>query len=159
MPKRLKSEKIGFRSHSYRGCGLFAFLWALSGCSITAVRPAQEMSNMEVAIRAAKEVNADVLAPELFRMAQEAGMKARRDYKLKNFKEARDLADQARTFAEKAEFTSIQSGGKRDVIPEDPLASPSYPLETISPKSPGEPPATAPAPGQAPAPGNSGANP
>jgi hypothetical protein len=111
----------------------FLFLAALSACAITAVRPAQEMSNMEVAIHAAKEVNADVLAPELFRMAQESGLKARRDYRLKNFKEAKQLADQARVFAERAEFESIRNGGHRETVPQDPLADPSYPALDATP--------------------------
>lgn len=129
---------------------LFLFT-LLSSCAITATRPAQEMSNMEVAIRAAKEVNADVLAPELFRMAQETSLKARRDYRLKNFKEAKEFADQARTYAERSEFESIRNGGKRDVVPQDPLAEPSYPVEPITPGAGPAAPNGSPAPG-APAP-------
>lgn len=128
----------------------------LSGCSITAVRPAQEMSNMEVAIRAAKEVSADVLAPELFRMAQETSLKARREYRLKNFKEARSFADQARTYAERSEFESIRNGGKRETVPSDPLAEPSYPVEQIDPSAKPDA-ATAPSGAAAPS-GKSGAN-
>lgn len=105
---------------------------------------------MEVAIHAAKEVNADVLAPELFRMAQETSLKARRDYRLKNFKEAKEFADRARTFAERAEFESIRNGGKREVIPQDPLAEPSYPVEPIDPSA--RPAPAAPAAPGAPAP-------
>jgi len=98
----------------------------LSACSVTAVRPAQEMSNMEVSIRAAKEVNADVLAPELYRLANEIGQRARHEYRYKNFEDAKKLADRARIFAEKAEFESIRNGGKREALPQDPLAEPSY---------------------------------
>lgn len=139
---------------------LFLIFWG-SSCSITAVRPAQEMSNMEVAIRSAQEVNADVLAPELFRMAQDVAHKARRDYRLKYFKEARQKADEARVLAEKSEFESLKSGGKREVIPEDPLAVPSYPVESISPKIPADAPAEPTVPGGSPAPqtpGKPGAN-
>jgi hypothetical protein len=81
---------------------------------------------MEVSIRAAKEVNADTLAPELYRMANEVGLQARSAYRLKNFKKAKHLADEARAFAERAEFESIRNGAKRDVLPTDPLAEPSY---------------------------------
>ena len=98
----------------------------LSACSVTAVRPAQEMSNMEVSIRAAKEVNADVLAPELYRLANEIGQRARHEYRYKNFEDAKKLADRARVFAERAEFESIRNGGKREALPQDPLAEPSY---------------------------------
>ena len=113
---------------SLASLSLFVLLVA---CAITAVRPAQEMSNMEVAIRAAKEVNGDVLAPELYRMAQETSLKARRDYRLKNFQEAKSFADQARIYAERAEFESIRNGGKREAIPQDPLAEPSSPAPDV----------------------------
>jgi hypothetical protein len=95
-------------------------------CSVTAVRPAQEMSNMEVSIRAAKEVNADVLAPELFRSAQESSLLARREYRYKNFEAAKKYADQARVYAERAEFESLQNGARREAVPADPLSEPSY---------------------------------
>lgn len=105
-------------------------LWSLSvllsSCSITAVRPAQEMSNMEVAIKAAKEMGADILAPELYRTSIERGQEARKEYRFKNFMKAKDLADQARLFAEKAEYESIRNGGKREAVPLDPLSDPSY---------------------------------
>lgn len=113
---------------------------------------------MEVAIRAAKEVNADTLAPELFRMAQETSLQAKREYRLKNFKDAKQLADQARTYAERSEFESIRNGGKRETVPVDPLSEPSYPVEPIEPKA--APDVTAPASGSSPAaptPGKSGA--
>lgn len=81
---------------------------------------------MEVAIRAAKEVGADILAPELYRNSLEKGQQARKEYRFKNFMQAKELADQARAFAEKAEFESIRNGGKREAVPQDPLAEPSY---------------------------------
>jgi hypothetical protein len=130
----------------------FVFPLFVSSCAITATRPAQEMSNMEVAIRAAKEVNADVLAPELFRMAQETSLKARRDYRLKNFQAAKEFADQARTFAERSEFESIRNGGKRDIVPQDPLAEPSYPVEPIAPGNHAAPSPAAGAPATPPSP-------
>ena len=108
----------------------------LSSCAVTAVRPAQEMSNMEVALRASKEVNADVLAPELYRLAVESGIQARRDYRFKNFEAAKKNADRARTYAERAEFESIRNGGKRDILPEDPLSQPSYPAEPTGSPNP-----------------------
>ncbi len=110
----------------------------LSSCSITAVRPAQEMSNMEVAIRAAKEVGADVLAPELYRTSLERGQQARKEYRFKNFMQAKTLADQARLFAEKAEYESIRNGGKREAVPQDPLSDPSYAPEQIAPPAAAE---------------------
>lgn len=88
---------------------------------------------MEVAIRAAKEVGADVLAPELYRNSLERGQLARKEYKFKNFQQAKALADQARVYAEKAEYESIRNGGKREAVPQDPLSDPSYVPEQIAP--------------------------
>lgn len=114
--------------------GLLSVLFC--SCSITAVRPSQEMSNMEVAIKAAKEVGADTLAPELYRMSLEKGLESRKEYKFKNFMQAKILADQARVFAEKAEYESIRNGGKREALPQDPLSEPSYsPEPTATPAS------------------------
>lgn len=102
---------------------LLTILFA-TGCAVFAVRPTQEITNMEVAIRAAKEVSADQLAPDLYRMAVENGIRARREFRLRNYKIAKELADSARVYAEKAEFESIKSGGKRESVPVDPLAEP-----------------------------------
>ncbi len=89
-------------------------LVVLSGCSLTATRPMQEMSYTSAAIRAAKEVQADNLAPETYRQANEWFRKARKEYRLKNFKQAKDYADKARSLAEQAEFDSIVNGGNRE---------------------------------------------
>ena len=97
------------------------------------------MSNMEVALRAAKEVSADTLAPELYRLASEMSISARREYRLKNFKEAKEYADKARVLAEKSEFESIRNGGKRETIPQDPLAEPSYAPEPTGTPAGGAP--------------------
>lgn len=51
----------------------------VTGCaSIWATRPTQEMSDMELAIQAAREVEADVLAPDLFRTALETSNEAKK---------------------------------------------------------------------------------
>lgn len=71
------------------------------------------MSDTAAAIRAAREVQADVLAPDLFRRANEIFFKAKREYKFKNFREAKLLANQSRKLAEQAEFDSIKSGATR----------------------------------------------
>jgi hypothetical protein len=86
-------------------------------------RPTQDMSNTQAAMRAAKEVQADTLAPELYRQANDWWGKAKREYKLKNFALAHDYANQARALAEQAEFESIRAGGVREEPP-DPLAQP-----------------------------------
>lgn len=94
-------------------------LLSVGSCALTATRPVQEMSDTSAAIRAAREVQADTLAPELYRQANEWFFKARNDYKLKNFSFAKDYAIRARQFAEKAEFESIKSGGNRVDVPAD----------------------------------------
>ena len=112
------------RFKKYWGLAIAPIFFAL-GCSITAVSPAQEMSNMEVSLKAAKEVNADVLAPELYRSAQEIGSRARREYRYKNFEASKKYADQARSYAERAEFEALRNGAKREAVPTDPLSEPS----------------------------------
>lgn len=103
---------------------------------------------METSIKAAKEVNADVLAPELFRSASELSLRAHREYRFKNFQAAKKLADQARIFAERAEFESLRNGAKREVVPSDPLSEPSYAPEPIGTPS-GDAPTGSPPPGGA----------
>ncbi len=92
-----------------------SFIWILSvaGCSLVATRPVQEMSDTLAAIRAAKEVQADSLAPELFRLAKEWHLKAQREFRLKDFDTAKNSADRARFYAEQAEFESLKNGGTR----------------------------------------------
>ncbi|HAR41341.1 MAG TPA: hypothetical protein DCS07_01715 [Bdellovibrionales bacterium] len=84
----------------------------LTGCTLFASRPTQLMSDTSAAIRAAKGVQADTLAPELYRQANEWFFRAKHEYKFKNFKLAADLASKARLFAEQAEFQSLKNGGK-----------------------------------------------
>ncbi len=106
----------------------FAFLAVLlalvaaSACSVFATRPVQEMSDTASALRAAREVQADTLTPELFRQASEWFYKARKEYKFKNFKLAKDYAAKSRRLAEQAEFESIRIGGNRTEVASDPNA-------------------------------------
>ena len=111
-------------------------LFFLASCSVTAVRPSQAMSDMEVSMKAALEVSADTLAPEIFRLASESALIARREYKFKNFELARKYADQARVYAERSEFEAIRNGAKRESAPQDPLATPSYAPEPIATPTP-----------------------
>lgn len=99
-------------------------------------RPVQEMSDTAAAIRAAREVQADTLSPELFRQANEWFFRAKNEYKLKNFKLAQDYALKARSFAEKAEFEVLKSGGSRNQqVVSDPLSD----NITPPPPPPGQP--------------------
>ncbi len=82
------------------------------------------MSNSVAALRAAKEVQADVLAPELFREARDNFFKGKREYRMKNFEKAREFIERARLLAERAEFESLKNGGNRNATPPDPFAEP-----------------------------------
>jgi hypothetical protein len=96
-------------------------LLELSSCSILATRPVQEMSDANAALKAAVEVQADTLAPELYRQAREWFFKAKQEYQLKNFYEAKGFAQKSRRFAERAEFEAIRNGAARSDIPADPI--------------------------------------
>lgn len=101
---------------------IFASVFILnSGCAIVTTRPVQEMANTQAAIRAAKEVQADTLAPDLYRQANEWFFKAKREYKLKNFSFAKSYSERAREYAEQAEFEAIKNGGNRTGVVPPPL--------------------------------------
>jgi hypothetical protein len=118
--------------------GLVLAPFFFMACSVTAVRPSQEMSDMEVGLKAASEVSADLLAPEIYRLATETALLARREYRLKNFMEAKRYAEIARGHAERAEFEALRNGAKREAIPEDPLSKESYAPEPVNPAQAGE---------------------
>ena len=93
------------------------------------------MSDTAAAIRAAREVQADTLAPEFYREANEWWNKAKKEYKFKNFKLALDYSGKARRLAERAEFESIRNGGTRSQVdtPPDPFARPEAPAAKYEP--------------------------
>lgn len=93
-------------------------------------------------MRAAKEVQADVLAPELYRQADDWFFKARREFRLKNFRDAKEYAAKARRFAEQAEYEALRNGGNRaDEPPPAPAVDPRpapYDYPSPQPTSPEE---------------------
>lgn len=95
---------------------------AFSGCALTATRPVQEMYNAEAAIKAAKDLHADSLVPELFRTASEYHFKAKREYRLKNFEVAKNFALRAMKLAEQAEFEAYRKGGATPEVANSVLA-------------------------------------
>jgi hypothetical protein len=107
---------------------LALLLFSLSSCTLIQTRPIQKMADTSAAIKAAREVQAETLAPELFRQAGEWFFKAKKEYRLKNFDLANLYADKARFFAESAEFEAVRNGAQRtsDPIAVDPLASPNF---------------------------------
>lgn len=121
----------------------FTLFLSQTSCSILATRPVQEMSDTAAAIRAAREVQADTLAPELYRQSTEWFFRAKNEYKLKNFKQSKDYSEKARIYAEEAEFEAIRNGGSRsENATPDPLANLSPDGAGIS--EPPAPPAMAP---------------
>jgi hypothetical protein len=122
--------------HWMLGVGFSFLLSALgwTGCSLAVTRPVQEMSDMAAALRAAKEVEADSLAPDLYRQAQEHALKAQNEYKIQNFKVALDYIEKARKYAEQAEYAALRSGANRtSLIPPElppPPAEEPYPYPT-----------------------------
>ena len=78
------------------------------------------MSDTASSLRAAREVQSETLAPELYRQASEWFTRARQEYKFKNFKMAVHYARKARNFAEQAEFQAIRNGGKQGDAPAAP---------------------------------------
>ena len=114
-----QDEKSGATDWKQR-CSIFfasvLIFSAIQACAITATRPVQEMSDTSASIRAAREVQADTLAPELFRQSNEWFLRARNEYKIKNFDLAKQYADKSRRFAEQAEFESLRNGGNRKEV-------------------------------------------
>ncbi len=90
------------------------------------------MADASAAIRAAKAVGADTKSPEAFRRAIDAFHSAKREYRLKNFAEARTLVERSRLYAEYAEFQAIKQGGSHTDVPPDlnPLAGSEIPGAT-----------------------------
>jgi hypothetical protein len=133
-----KRSKTGtealFSSRFFLTLAVLLVLGASSSCSVFATRPTQEMSDTTAAIRAAKEVQADTLAPELYRQATEWFFRARKEYNFKNFQLADEYALKARHFAENAEFEALRNGGNRsDAAPPDQAAQSQNPEPTPSP--------------------------
>ena len=97
---------------------------SLSGCSLMATRPGQDMADTAAAIRAAREVQADVHSPVLFLQAIEWLDRAKKEYRYKNFDLAQVYSQYARKYAEKAEFESMRNGATRhDTAGPDPLTT------------------------------------
>ncbi len=84
------------------------------------------MSDTAAALRAAREVSADSLAPEKYRRATEAFFKAQNEYRMKNFQIAEDFAAKAKRLAEESEFDALRQGSSRTSLlpPEVPVPPP-----------------------------------
>ncbi len=67
-----------------------------------------EMSLAQVAFLAAKEAQADVKAPGLFRKAEYYYLKAKSAYKRKYFNKAQQYAVLSKKYSERAEYIAIR---------------------------------------------------
>jgi hypothetical protein len=113
----------------------FAFLSSLallSSCSLFKTRPVQEMSDTAAAMKAAKDAQADIIAPVLYREANEWWQQAKTEYKYKNFEEAEEYAIKARKLAEQAEFEVLKNPGQHDAPPPE-ATTPPEPASTSYP--------------------------
>lgn len=77
-------------------------------CSLTATRPKQEMSMATSAFVAARDANAHISAPNLFRKAEYYYGRAKSAYRKKYFDKAKQYAVLAKKFAERAEFLALR---------------------------------------------------
>lgn len=110
-----------------------------ASCAIFTTRPVQELSDATAALKAAREAQAETLSPDLYRQANEWFGKAKREYKFKNFKEAKEYIETAKKLAEQAEFESIRQTTLGSAPP-DSSHSPSFnTYDTPPPDTPSEP--------------------
>lgn len=70
-------------------------------------RPDRQLAYAEAAFLSATTANAESLAPGLYATARDSIRRARSEYRKKNFKEARNLANRARRLSEEAEMKSL----------------------------------------------------
>ena len=77
-------------------------------CSLTTTRPKEEMSLATAAFLAAREANAHISAPNLFRKAEYYFGRAKSAYRKKYFDKAKQYSLLTKKFAEKAEFLALR---------------------------------------------------
>ncbi|MFA6238199.1 MAG: DUF4398 domain-containing protein [Bacteriovorax sp.] len=87
---------------------LLLLLSFFTACGLTTTRPKLEMSMAQVAFMAAKESQADVKAPGLFRKAEYYYLKAKSSYKRKYFNKAQQYALLSKKYSERAEYVAIR---------------------------------------------------
>jgi len=97
-----------FRLGAVALLGVAAF--AFSGCAIVENRPVKQMAYAEAAVHGAQLANAELnpdTAP-IYQLSKDVLARARSFYRLKNFREARQLAVRARRLAEEAEWKALR---------------------------------------------------
>lgn len=83
-------------------------LITLGACGLATTRPKYEMAMAQTAFLAARDANAQTLAPGFFRKAEFYYLKAKSSYKRKNFNKAQQYATLSQKFSEKAEAVAIR---------------------------------------------------
>ena len=123
-PQRTAKAAARTAAKFIAAAAIAAIALTASSCSLFYARPVQNMSDTSAAIKAAREVQADTLAPELFRQSNEWFFRAKREYRSKNFQLADEYAHKARFFAEQAEYEAMRNGAKRvEYTAPDPLSN------------------------------------
>lgn len=87
---------------------ILPLLFLLTACGLTTTRPKVEMSLAQAAFLAAKEAGADVFAPNLYRQAEDAYLKAKSAYRRKYFNKAKEYALASQKYSERAEYASAR---------------------------------------------------
>ena len=87
---------------------LFFIVLFVSACGLATTRPKLEMSLAQTAFMAAKEAQADIKAPGLFRKAEYYYLKAKSSYKRKYFNKAQQYALLSKKYSERAEYVAIR---------------------------------------------------
>jgi hypothetical protein len=82
----------------------YFFLFLVMSCGLTTTRPKDEMSFAQAAFLAAKEAQADVRSPTLYRNAETYYLKAKSAYRRKYFSKAKEYALLSTKYSEEAEF-------------------------------------------------------
>jgi hypothetical protein len=116
---RVPQKSTGSRFSFSKPLAVLCALTVLASCSLFKTRPVQEMSDTAAAMKAAKDAQADINAPVLYREANEWWQKAKAEYKYKNFEDAEAYAIKARKLAEQAEFEVLKNPGQRTESPMD----------------------------------------
>jgi len=80
----------------------------VSACGLATTRPKLEMSMAQTAFMAAKEAQADIKAPGLYRKAEYYYLKAKSSYKRKYFNKAQQYAMLSKKYSERAEYVAIR---------------------------------------------------
>lgn len=83
-------------------------LFQLAACSLATTRPKLEMTMAQTAFISARNVNAQTLAPGLYRKAEFYYLRAKSSYRRKYFNKAKQYAILSKEYSEKAEFVAVQ---------------------------------------------------